>query len=316
MTSSHSKDRLKLKIMHEKKPCFWMQAEVVRRRFCETDYDCVNCRFDRVLRKAAGENRRRGKGGLSDSDGKKTKIVFWKDKLNDLPASQRPCIHHMRGAIEFRACTNAYRCRNCEFDQYFDDQFSVHAVVKPVDILEVEGFRIPQGFYLHGGHAWVKIEEGGTVRVGLDDFALRVLGPFERIIAPLTGKTVEQGQPGITLIRGQNEARLAAPVSGVVTDINAKLREPGNLLDLKPYSEGWFLRVHCEDLRRDLKHLMIADETEAFLQQDVDDLYQMMEDTVPLAADGGRIANDIFGHMPELGWDRLTRRFLGTGRNV
>ena len=81
----------------------------------------------------------------------------------------------MKRRIGFRACTNEYLCGNCEFDQYFDDQYAVHAVVKPVDVLDIDGFKIPQGFYLHKGHTWVKIEKDQTVRVGLDDFALRML---------------------------------------------------------------------------------------------------------------------------------------------
>jgi hypothetical protein len=32
----------------------------------------------------------------------------------------------------------------------------------------------------------------------------------------------------------------------------------------------------------------------------------------PLAADGGYLAEDIFGNLPGLGWGRLTKAFLKT----
>ena len=125
-------------------PCLWMQAGVVHRKFCDNDYDCSPCRFDRILRQAAIQNKKLREEGKTPK-GKKAEIVFWKDRLKELSANQRPCLHHMKGRIDFRACTHEYRCGNCEFDQYFHDQYTVHAFVMPVDFLDVEGFKIPQG---------------------------------------------------------------------------------------------------------------------------------------------------------------------------
>ena len=293
-------------------PCLWMQAGVVHRKFCDTDYDCSPCRFDRILRQAAIQNKKLREKGKTPK-GKKAEIVFWKDRLKELPANQRPCLHHMKGRIDFRACTHEYRCGNCEFDQYFQDQYSVHAFVRPVDFLDVEGFKIPQGYYLHQGHCWAKLEEGSEVRLGIDDFALRLLGPLDRITAPLVGKELQQNRSDILMNRGKFEAKVLSPISGVVTAVNSKLREQGNLANKDPYSEGWILRIHSSDLRQDLKNLMIGDETEAFYSQEVDRLYNLIEDEAgPLSADGGQLHNDIFGNMPQLGWERLTKLFLHT----
>jgi glycine cleavage system H lipoate-binding protein len=219
----------------------------------------------------------------------------------------------MKGRIDFRICTNEYRCGNCEFDQYFNDQFRVHAVVTPVDFLNIEGFRIPHGFYLHRGHAWVKMEEGSEVRVGLDDFALRLLGPFDRIVSPLIGKPVKQDRADILLDRDEHAAAMLTPVSGVITAINPKLREKGALANQNPYAEGWIARIHADNLRREMKQLMIADETKVFLGKEVLRLYDVIEETAgPLAADGGHLASDIYGNLPQIGWERMTRIFLRT----
>jgi hypothetical protein len=159
-----------------------MQAGVVPKKFCRIDYQCAACAYDRAMRRIATENQQLKEKGRIPG-GKRGRIVFWKDKLRELPAWD-------------------YHCADCEFDQYFSDQFAVHAVVKPVDVLDIKGFKIPQGFYLHPGHTWVKIEEGSTVRVGLDDFALRLLGPLDQIQAPLMGKQLEQGRQARTWQRG------------------------------------------------------------------------------------------------------------------
>jgi glycine cleavage system H lipoate-binding protein len=293
-------------------PCIWMQAGVVRRKSCEIDYHCEACRYDRALRRTARENSRLGQKG-EISEGKSGGIVYWKDRLRELPTWKQPCLHHMKGRIEFRACTHDYQCGNCEFDQYFSDQYTVHAVVRPVDVLDVKGFKLPHGYYLHRGHTWVKIEEESTVRVGLDDFALRLLGPLDRVEAPLMGKQVEQDRDDIRLSRSSNTARVQSPISGVVTDINPELREKGSLANQDPYTRGWVMRLHSDNLRADLKNLMIGQQAGEYLDDEIDRLYRVIEEEAgPLVADGGYLGDDIFGNLSKTSWQKLTRLFLHT----
>ena len=56
---------------------------------------------------------------------------------------------------------------------------------------------------------------------------------------------------------------------------------------------------------------LINRETEEFMEGQVTRLYETIEETAgPLAADGGELGKDIYGAMPELGWERLAERFL------
>ncbi|MFC1824716.1 glycine cleavage system protein H [Thermodesulfobacteriota bacterium] len=292
--------------------CVWMQANVVRQKLCSSGFNCTECRFDRVMSHIADENKQL----INQSHvpgGRRGKIISWRDSLRSLPPSKRPCAHHMKGRIEFRLCNNDYHCRNCDFDQYFQDEFTVHTVMKPVSVLDMKGFKVPQGYYFHRGHTWVKIEEGSSVRVGIDDFALRLLGPLDRIEAPLMGKEVRQDHQGITLFRGEKKAKVLSPVSGVVTSINVKLRERGTQANEDPFADGWVMRVHTENLRSDFKNLMINHESMDFMKGQVDQLYRNIEATAgPLAADGGFLGQDIYGNMPQLGWKRLAKEFLHT----
>ena len=292
--------------------CLWMQAGVVRSKYCGSFYDCTTCRFDRTMMRAADENRAMAEKGKSYGKRRKD-IVHWIEKLKETPLSKRPCIHHMKGRIDFKNCGHDYKCANCEFDQFFYDQYSVHAVVKPVDVLNVHGFKIPQGYYIHKGHAWVKIEEGQTVRLGLDDFALRLLGPLDHVEAPLTGKRMNQSNSQIVIKRGDKTATILSPVSGVVTDVNPRLREEGSLANKDPYNDGWFVRLHSENLRNELKDLYIGSETKAFMEKEVKLLYDVIEESGGLLnTDGGYLGEDIYGKMPQIGWEKLTGLFLRT----
>ncbi len=303
---------LERRLKEKRRPCIWMQAEVVRSKNCLNNYNCHVCPFDRALRRVCNENAKRIKQGKA-SEGRQGRLVFWKDRLKKRPPSKRPCLHHMKGRIGFKACSREYRCIDCEFDQYFDDQYTVHAAVEPVEFINVEGIKVPHGFYFHRGHTWVKVEEGSDVRIGLDDFILRVLGPPDHIEAPLTGKVLAQDADDILLSRGKNRARVLSPISGVVTAVNADLRHNGRQAHQDPYADGWILRAHAKDLRKDLSTLLIGSETEEFYKGEVNRLYRAIEvEAGPLAADGGRLGTDIYGNMPRIGWDRLVKRFLHT----
>jgi len=102
-------------------------------------------------------------------------------------------------------------------------------------------------------------------------------------------------------------------LSGVITAVNPKVREQGPLASQDPYAEGWVMTLHAQNLRKELKTLMIARETEEFIEHELEHLHHLIEEvSAPLAADGGTLAKDVFGAMPQLGWERLTRSFLRT----
>ncbi len=293
-------------------PCIWMQGGVVKKKYCSSEYDCPSCHYDKVLLKKAEENQKRRDAG-EVLEGKRGKIEFWKDKIMKTSSSpfSRPCVHSMKQRINFRPCFQDYQCTSCEFDHFFMDEFTVHTVTQPVDVMNIKGFRMPQGFYLDRGHTWLKVEEEGEVRIGFDDFMMRVLGPMDKIEAPLIGQVVKRNRSDIRLRRGTYKAKVRSPLTGIVTAVNPDLMKQPHLARESPYTKGWVLRVHPRNLRRDLKHMFIGEQAKKFVSRDVDKVISLIEKySGPLAADGGELAGDIFGCVPEIGWERLAKTFL------
>jgi len=290
--------------------CLWMQAGVVARKDCKDDFSCTTCRFDKAMREVCKNNSELFANGVK-LETRKQKLVFWKDKLKGQPLHKRPCIHHMKGHIDYKNCPPKYHCIDCEFDQYFHDQFKVYTVVKPIEFNDINGVLLPSGYYLHSGHTWVKIEDNNNVRIGIDDFASRLLGKFDRIEVPLTGKEVFQGKTGLKAWRDDNLVEFQSPVSGVVTESNPVIRRKGEVINKSPYTDGWVMLVHCKNLKQDLKKLLFMDHKISFMEQEVENLMEIMEnDTGLMAADGGNLGNDLYGNAPGLSWDRLIKRFI------
>ncbi len=301
-----------METIHQKKApaCLWMQAGVVKKKSCIRDFSCTTCRFERALRKTCHENEAYQKQGMV-LKGKKGRLVFWQEKLKKQSLAKKPCVHHMKGHIDFKACTKAYNCIDCEFDQYFHDQFKVYTVLKPVRFNDFSGVSLPVGYYLHSGHTWVKIEDHNTVRIGIDDFASRVLGKFTTIKTPLMGKQIFQGKNAIHISRNGHKASFLSPVSGVITEINSQVSKNPGLINQAPYTDGWVLSLYCPNLKQELKQLMFMDSNKLFMNKEVDRLYAFLEEeTQVMAADGGRLGSDLFGNLPGISWERLLKLFI------
>jgi glycine cleavage system H lipoate-binding protein len=296
-----------------KPACLWMQAGVVKKKFCPYDYDCTACRFNRAMNRVCMENEALKEQGKPVSK-KRRNIEFWMDRLRKMPVAGRPCIHAMKGRIEFKNCPKSYHCHDCEFDLYFHDQFKVHTVMQPVDFDNIHGVRLPTGYYLHPGHTWIKIEEKGIVRVGIDDFAARLFGRFDRLKAPLMGQELFQGKPMVSAGRDNNTIDFVSPVSGVLMEVNSALLKKPSLIHSSPYTDGWIFMVFCPNLKQELKHLMFMSSSNTFIDKEINRLYDLIEEQTQLkAADGGQLVDDIYGNLPGVAWQHLADRFISQG---
>ncbi len=302
--------KMKDYIKEDSPACLWMQAGVVKKKKCFTQFACTFCRFDRAMTRVCRSNQAAKDQGIIPL-GKKANLIFWKDKLQKKPLAKRLCVHHMKGAIDFKACPKSYHCIDCEFDQYFNDQFKVYTLLQPVQFDDISGISLPVGYYFSRGHTWIKIEEDGMVRMGIDDFATRLLGPFDTLSSPLMGKKLIQGKAAITLARQGHKVSFVAPVNGVITEVNSHARKKPGLISEAPYTDGWILTLYCPDLKEELKHLLFMNSSKKFMDSAVTHLYSFLEEKTQLAAaDGGALVSDLYKNLSGVSWNELVKEFI------
>ena len=278
-------------------PCLWMQAGVVKFKSCDNYYDCTSCKYDHAMDKKVA----------------KGKQISWQEAMKRRPDLDRVCRHSLTGRIEKRMCAYDYECGKCDFDQYFEDVWTAKTKAFPAEMQQVKGFDVPMGYYFHNGHAWARIESGGYIRVGLDDFALKVLGEADALDLPLIGKELDQSKAGWGLKRKDNLADVLSPVDGVIMEVNSKVRENPKVANNEPYGDGWLFMVRTPDVKGTMKSLMVNQDSLSWINTEVGQLETMIEEVAgPLAADGGHLADDIYGNLPDLGWKNLTQKFLRT----
>jgi CheY-like chemotaxis protein len=173
-------------------------------------------------------------------------------------------------------------------------------VVAPemAEVVSASEYCVPGGAFLSAGHAWVRIEPEGQVRVGIDDFVRKALGTVKAVALPERGKVVKQGEPLFTLKGPAGEVQVVAPLSGRVEHDNAGLlTDPGDLLR-SPYDRGWVCLLTPSDLAAELPALKIG--------QPVIDWYQ--EEIARLRVAEAPQAAGTEG----LDWSTFQQQFLGT----
>ena len=278
-------------------PCLWMAAGVIKFKNCTTFYDCTACKFDAGMRKQV-------------ESGKK---ISWQTAMRRKPGLERICRHSLTKRMANRLCGYDYQCAKCDFDQVFEDVMTPKISRLPAEVLRVKGFDVPMDCYFHDGHTWVRIESGGYIRIGMDDFALKLLGQADAYDLPLTGKELNSGQAGWGLKRKDNLADVLAPVNGVIMEVNPQVNASPGVTNRDPYGDGWLFTVYTPEIKAAVKKLMSQTTTTAWISAEVGKLESMIEEVSgPMAADGGYLTEDVYGNLPDLGWRKLTQTFLKT----
>ncbi len=287
-------------ILTTESQCVWMKAGVVNFKTCENAFDCTSCAFDKAMSR-----------GLVK---KPTALVSWREVKRNQPYLQRECRHMLTGRVQFKLCAHNYECKDCGYDQFLYDEDLLHQD-SAVQVKKVAGFSVADGYYYHKGHSWARIEHGGFVRLGVDDFAWRLLGGPTDISLPKIGFQLRQNEKGWCIKREERSAGVLSPMNGIVmaTNLDA-LRQP-HLSKKDPYGKGWLIVIDpLGGLKKKTRSLMFEQTTVSWLAAEVRKLEEMVMNVygVPLAATGGEVVEDIFGNLRNLKWEDLVHEFLLT----
>lgn len=218
--------------------------------------------------------------------------ILWHEEFEELPASARACRHAMTGELPGRHCERAFDCRGCE------THARLAADAKALPAIDAGGFDVPADRWYHRGHAWLKAEADGTVVLGLDDLATRLVGKPDALDLPVVGARLSENGPAFRLSAGKARVRVASPVTGEVV-------EQGSL------SKGFLLRVR-PDGPLDTRALLSGSEAAAFLSRELDRLQLVLSGAhgIPALADGGLPVGDLSAAIPAEDRDRVLGEML------
>ena len=109
---------------------------------------------------------------------------------------------------------------------------------------------IPTELKYASSHEWARLEEDGTVTVGISDHAQQALGDVVYVEHPEAGQTVSAGSEAGVVESVKAASDIYAPVSGTISEVNEALEDAPETVNQDPYGDGWFFKIEPDDVNQ------------------------------------------------------------------
>ncbi len=173
-------------------------------------------------------------------------------------------------------------------------------------------FRLPEEkVYYHQGHSWVVPEDHGLVKVGIDDFAQKLVGRIDGIRFPQVGAQLTQGEKGWSLLAGKKSIDMLSPVDGRVVAINEALLNSPEGVSKDPYGQAWLMKVQAPKISANLKNLLTGGLARKWMEGVRENLFARMDYNLgAVSQDGGVPVDGIARSLDRERWDEIAKEFF------
>lgn len=103
---------------------------------------------------------------------------------------------------------------------------------------------IPSDLRYRETHEWVRLEDDGSVVVGISDHAQAALGEMVFVELPEPGMSYAQGDACAVVESVKAASDIYAPVSGEIIEFNRALEDDPALVNSDPYGDGWLFSIN------------------------------------------------------------------------
>ncbi len=176
-------------------------------------------------------------------------------------------------------------------------------------------FSIPGGVFISKNHTWVSLTQDGMAKIGIDDFAKKLIGRVYSIELPNLGMNVKAGQPLFTIKQGNKSITFNSPVSGKVSQLNTILADNLESLDITPYEKNWICALDTENIDSEIKEMSIGKAAVAFFQDDIEKFKTLMTEILKSEQKGDEYLEDklYVGQLEKLSdvnWNKVVTEFF------
>lgn len=106
---------------------------------------------------------------------------------------------------------------------------------------------IPADLKYLSSHEWARLNDDGSITIGITDHAQESLGDVVYVELPELGGQVTSGQEAGIVESVKAASDIFSLVSGEVVEINEALVDTPELVNEAPFAEGWFFRVEPDN---------------------------------------------------------------------
>lgn len=172
-------------------------------------------------------------------------------------------------------------------------------------------FSIPGGVFISQGHCWASVSQDGSTRVGIDDFAKKLIGHIDAIEFPNAGMIVRAGQPLFAIRQNGRRVQFHAPLSGQVVKVNQALGQERDRLDVTSYRDQWVCVIDGDHLDIELPALKIGKAAVDLYQDDIERFVTFMKTNAPGGASDEALCMGAMERLDDPRWEQVVRDFFG-----
>ena len=116
-------------------------------------------------------------------------------------------------------------------------------------------------------HEWVRVNDDGTVTIGVTDHAQAQLGDLVYVEVPEEGRELEAEEACAVVESVKVASDVYAPLAGTVAAANEALADTPEAVNNDAYGDGWLIRLKPADAAA-VNALMSAAEYQAFVESE------------------------------------------------
>jgi len=96
-------------------------------------------------------------------------------------------------------------------------------------------------------HEWVRLNDDGTITVGITEYAQEQLGDVVFVETPEVDLECEAAQAIAVVESVKAASDIYAPVAGQIIEVNPDLGDQPELVNESPYENGWLYKMQPSD---------------------------------------------------------------------
>ncbi len=116
---------------------------------------------------------------------------------------------------------------------------------------------IPTDVRYTSSHEWARLEDDGTITIGISDHAQDALGDIVFVELPEVDAKIEQGEACCVVESVKAASDIYMPISGKVVDTNQRLVDEPEMINASAYDDGWIFKIQPTE-EDDIEQLMDA----------------------------------------------------------
>ena len=125
----------------------------------------------------------------------------------------------------------------------------------------------PDNLHYTKEHEWVRVEEDGSVTVGITDYAQEQLGDIVYVELPeASDDPVQKDEPFAVIESVKAVSDVYAPLTGRVSEVNDELPNSPEVINQDPYGDGWMVRMQLDN-KAEIDELLSAAEYEELVNE-------------------------------------------------